>query len=32
MRRYFHLGGYLASAVLILFGAGTIVVGALGFA
>jgi hypothetical protein len=32
MRRYFQYGGYLASAVLILFGAGTIVVGVLGFA
>lgn len=32
MRRLFQFGGYLASAVLILFGAGSIVVGALGFA
>lgn len=32
MRRLFQYGGYLSSAVLILFGAGTIVVGALGFA
>lgn len=32
MRRLFQYGGYLASAVLILFGAGSIVVGALGFA
>jgi hypothetical protein len=32
MRRYFQYGGYLASAVLILFGAGAIVVGVLGFA
>jgi hypothetical protein len=31
MRRYFQYGGYLASVVLILFGAGTIVVGVLGF-
>lgn len=31
MRPMFRYGGYLASAVLILFGAGTIVVGALGF-
>ncbi|MGH2554609.1 MAG: hypothetical protein ACRDHO_02695 [Actinomycetota bacterium] len=32
MRRLFQYGGYLASAVLILFGAGSVVVGALGFA
>ena len=31
MRRFFQYGGYLASVVLILFGAGSIVVGALGF-
>lgn len=30
MRRLFQYGGYLASAVLILFGAGTIVVGVIG--
>jgi hypothetical protein len=32
MRRLFYWGGYLSSAVLILFGAGSIVIGALGFA
>jgi hypothetical protein len=31
MRRLFQYGGYLASAVLILLGAGSMVVGALGF-
>jgi hypothetical protein len=31
MKRLFWYGGFLASAVLILFGAGSIVVGALGF-
>ena len=31
MNRLFRLGGYLASGVLILFGAGSIVIGALGF-
>jgi hypothetical protein len=31
MRRMFQYGGYFASAVLVLFGAGSIVVGALGF-
>jgi hypothetical protein len=32
MRRLFQYGGYLASAVLILFGAGSVVIGALGLA
>ena len=31
MRRLFQYGGYFASAVLILFGAGSIVIGSLGF-
>jgi hypothetical protein len=31
MRRIFQFGGYFASVVLILFGAGSIVIGALGF-
>jgi hypothetical protein len=31
MRRLFQYGGYLSSAVLILFGAGSMVVGVLGF-
>jgi hypothetical protein len=31
MNRLFRLGGYLASGVLILFGAGAVVIGALGF-
>lgn len=31
MRRMFRYGGYLASTVLILFGAGSVVAGALGF-
>ena len=31
MNRLFRFGGYFASGILILLGAGTIVVGALGF-